>query len=108
VLANNRIKFLDLDLVRGSTLVLVGSVEVTSTGARDQTNQFTHDKAPLNLAAIATDFGQHDSDATLVDDTHALGGYAQTNKTFLFFNPEAVMLQVWEMLFPVTGPLPVT
>src|SRR5471032_346622 len=46
VLANNRIIFLDLDFVRGSTLVLVGSVEVTSTGARDQTNQFTHDYLP--------------------------------------------------------------
>jgi hypothetical protein len=43
VLANNRIKFLDLDFVRGSTLVLVGSVEVTSTGARNHSNQFTHD-----------------------------------------------------------------
>jgi hypothetical protein len=43
VLTNNRIKFLDLDFVRSSALVLVGSVEVTSTGARNQTNQFTHD-----------------------------------------------------------------
>jgi hypothetical protein len=46
VLAYNRIEFLDFDLVGSSTLVLVGSVEVTSTGRGDQTNQFTHGAAP--------------------------------------------------------------
>jgi len=43
VLANARIEHALFELVRSSTLVLVGSVEVTSTGARNQTNQFTHD-----------------------------------------------------------------
>jgi len=93
VLTNNRIIFLDLDFVRSSALVLVSRVEMTSTGARDQTNQFTHDLAPLYLA-IATEFGQHDINAALVDDTHALGGYAQTHETLLGLDPEAVMLQV--------------
>jgi hypothetical protein len=46
VLANARVEHFLFELVRGSTLVLVGSVEVTSTGARDHSNQFTHDKAP--------------------------------------------------------------
>ena len=46
VLANARVEHFLFELVRGSTLVLVGSVEVTSTGARDHSNQFTHDIAP--------------------------------------------------------------
>jgi hypothetical protein len=46
VLANARVEHFLFELVRGSTLVLVGSVEVTSTGARDHSNQFTHDLAP--------------------------------------------------------------
>ncbi|KPL63455.1 hypothetical protein AO065_01700 [Pseudomonas viridiflava] len=49
----------------------------------------------LNFA-VATQFSEHNFNATLVDDTHAFSRYAQTNKTLLAFNPEAVMLQVWQ------------
>ncbi|AMA44185.1 hypothetical protein APT63_00385 [Pseudomonas sp. 22-AL-CL-001] len=50
----------------------------------------------LNLFAASTQLGQHDFDTTLVDDAHALGGNAQTDKALLGFNPETVMLQVWQ------------
>jgi hypothetical protein len=46
VLANNRIEFFDFDFIRSGALVLVGSVEMTSTGTRNQSDQFTHDLLP--------------------------------------------------------------
>ena len=75
--------------------------------------------ALLNLFAAGAQFGQNDVDATLIDNAHALGGDAQTHEALLGLDPEAMMLQVRqetttgfvvrvEMLFPVTGPLPVT
>jgi len=73
----------------------------------------------LNLFAASTKLGQNYVNTTFVDDAHAFGGQAQTHEAVFRLDPEAVMLQVrqerrrvllfaWEMLFPVTGPLPVT
>jgi len=43
VLAGNRIEFLDLELVRGGALVLVGRVEMAGAGRRFEFDFFTHD-----------------------------------------------------------------
>lgn len=43
MLANGRIKFLDLDLVGHGAFVLVGGVEMAGTGTGHQTDQFAHD-----------------------------------------------------------------
>jgi len=44
MLTYNRIEFIDYDLVGGSTLVLVGGIEVAGTGTGHQTDQFTHNE----------------------------------------------------------------
>src|SRR5690554_5814194 len=54
VLANNRIVFLEFELVRGVALVIVGSVEVTGTGRGYQTDllacSFSHVSDLLRLS----------------------------------------------------------
>lgn len=46
MLANLRIKLLDLHFAWHGALVLSGGVEVTGTGTRHEANFITHDSAP--------------------------------------------------------------
>src|SRR5690606_4618491 len=96
VLADYWIKFFDFQFFRSSTLVLVCSVEVTSASTGNQTNQITHDVAPLYLKATSAQLGQNCINTALVNYAHAFGRNAQTYKAVLGLNPETMVLQVWQ------------
>jgi hypothetical protein len=47
-----------------------------------------------DLLAASTELFQNRLDATLIDNTHPLGGHAQRNETLLGLNPETMVVQV--------------
>jgi len=89
MLTDHRIKLLDLHLFWHVTLVLVGSVEVTSFSAGNQldllTVTFSFSHFLLHLLATGTKFSDNDFNAFLVDDAHTFGGNAQLYETLFAF-----------------------
>ena len=77
MLANNRIKFLDLHLVRHVALILVGRVEMARLGTRYQLDFLSHCRLPhsiqLDMHAVSAKVCQHRIDTQFVYDAHTLG-----------------------------------
>jgi hypothetical protein len=94
MLACNRIKFLDLDLLRGGALVLVSGVEMAGTGAGFQFDLFTHIQYPLDICAIRAHFEQYGINAIFIDGAQRGIGQAQRHPTILRLYPQAATLQI--------------
>jgi len=93
VLADFRIELLDLHLAGHGALVFGGGVEMACSGTGHQLDLVSH-IALLDLFAASAKLGKYGIDATLVDDSHALRGQSQADKTLFRSHPEAVRMQI--------------
>jgi hypothetical protein len=74
-------------------LILGGGVVVAGAGRGDQFDFIAH-VGPLDLDALGPQVRDHHIHAALLDGAQAAGGYAQTDETFLGFQPESVAMQI--------------
>jgi hypothetical protein len=100
VLADHRIEFLRLQLVRVQALILGGRVVMTGARGRNQFDLVAHN-SPLNLDALGSQVRDHNLNAALFDRAQAAGRNAQADKTLFGFQPEPVAMQIGQKAAPL-------
>ena len=98
MLADSWIVFLRFHLFRMKLFVLQCCVVVAGSGARYELNFFTHSLIlrRLNALSSSTHVGDDFVDADLIDGSHAAVRHTQANEALLGFEPESLVLQIWQ------------
>lgn len=94
MLAYNRIKFLNLHFFRHVLFVFGRRVVVACASCRNQFDFVSHGVCSLDFFATGAYVFEYCIDAFLIDDAHAVGGYAQLHKPLLTFDPKTVTVQI--------------